>query len=351
MSFLVAAAVLCLVPQSSSSLSSAPSDPVNPGDPVEPTVRTLETETIRVRVLEQGNGPLVLMLHGFPELAHSWRHQIAALAAAGYRAVAPDMRGYGGSEAPEAVEAYDMVELAADVVALMDALGEERAVLVGHDWGAVVAWNTVLTYPERFTALIAMSVPYGGRGQRSYLTTLREAYGDKFFYMLYFQEPGVAEAELDPDPRALFERFFVSPGQAREAPTITSPLADAGGLLGRMGRATELPGWLTEADMALYVETFQRTGFRGGLNYYRNFDRTFERTPHLAGVKLDVPVLFLAGEQDLVIRGATQDQLEKTMSRVAPDLRVVLYPGVGHWVQQERAAEVNAEMLRFLGDD
>ena len=316
--------------------------------PTRPHERMIETETIRMSIRDEGDGPLVLMLHGFPELSHSWRHQVAALSAAGYRAVAPDMRGYGETEAPAAIEAYDLIELAADVVALMDALGEEQAVLVGQDWGAVVAWTTVLLYPERFTKLIALSVPYGLRGETSYLATLREAFGDNFFYVLYFQEPGVAEAEFDPDPRAVFERAFVSPGQGLEPVTITSPRAAAGGWLGRTGRATALPGWFTEADMRHYVETFEQTGFRGGLNYYRNFDRSWERTAHVADTAVEMPVLFLAGALDPSIGGASQQQLEAMMAPVTEDLEVVVYPDTGHWVQQERAAEVNAEVLRFL---
>jgi len=178
---------------------------------------TLEVGDLKMRVAEQGEGPLVLLLHGFPELGYSWRHQLGALAAAGYRAVAPDMRGYGGTDAPQAVEAYDMVELAGDVARLVDALGEERAALVGHDWGAVVAWYSVLLHPQRFTGLAALSVPYGGRAASAPLAALRERYGERFFYMLYFQEPGVAEAELDPDPRALFVPHRRAPRAPRVA--------------------------------------------------------------------------------------------------------------------------------------
>ena len=311
----------------------------------------IETDTIRMSVTDQGTGPLVVMLHGFPDLSHTWRNQVAALSAAGYRAVAPDMRGYGGTEAPEPIEAYDLVELASDVVALMDALGEEQAVLVGQDWGAVVAWTAVLLYPERFTKLVAMSVPYGLRGETSFLGSLREAYGENFFYVLYFQEPGVAEAELNPDPRAVFERTFFATGQALEPISITDPLASAGGMLGRMGRATELPQWFSEEDMRHYVETFKRTTFRGGLNYYRNFDRSWDRTAHVADTAVEMPVLFLAGDTDLSIGGASKEQLEAMMAPVTRDLKVVLYPGAGHWIQQERADEVNAELLRFLAAD
>jgi pimeloyl-ACP methyl ester carboxylesterase len=313
-------------------------------------MRTVETRTIRMSIRDEGAGPLVLMLHGFPELSHSWRHQVNALSAAGYRAVAPDMRGFGNTEAPEAVEAYDLVELAADVVALMDALGEEEAVLVGQDWGAVVAWTTVLLYPERFTKLIALSVPYGLRPEQSVLGSLHDVFGENFYYVLYFQEPGVAEAEFDPDPRAVFERAFVSPGQELEPVTITSPLASAGGWLGRTGRARELPAWFTEADMQHYVETFERTGFRGGLSYYRNFDRSWKRTAHVADTPVAIPVLFLAGAMDPSIGGATREQLKAAMAPVTENLTVVVYPETGHWVQQERAEEVNTEMLRFLAD-
>lgn len=308
----------------------------------------IETDTIRMRILEQGSGPLVLLLHGFPGLSHVWHHQLAALAAAGYHAVAPDMRGYGGTEAPAAVEAYDMFEVSADVIALMDALGEESAVLVGHDWGAFVAWSAALIYPERFRRLVAISVPFSGRGDQPPLEAMRAAAGDNFNYVVYYQEPGVAEAEFDPDPRALFERVFVSPGQELEPPTIQSPAAGAGGLLGRLGRARELPAWFSEADMRLFVETFARTGFRGGLNYYRALDRTFHRSAHLAGATVDLPVLFLGGERDLLLGGASQEDLRAVMAPVVRDLEVVLYPDAGHWVALERAADVNAAILGFL---
>lgn len=319
-----------------------------PDPPGGRTERWLDTATIRVRIDEAGSGPLVLFLHGFPELAYSWRHQLDALAAAGYHAVAPDMRGYGGTEAPEAIEAYDLVELAGDVVALMDALGEERAVLVGNDWGAMVAWTAVVLYPERFTHLIAFSVAYGLRGEKPILDQMRAAAGENFSYVLYFQEPGVAEAELDADPRAVFERFFASHDQAREPAEITDPRADAGGLLGRYGRPLERAAWLTAEDLDHYAETFGRTGFRGGLNYYRNFDRSWARTADVADSVVDVPVLFLAGEHDLVIGGASQEQLEAMMAPVTRDLTVKLIPGAGHWLQQEHPAVVNAAILEFL---
>ena len=313
-----------------------------------PAERTIETATIRMRVLEQGEGPLVLLLHGFPDLADSWESQLQALADAGFRAVAPDLRGYGGSEAPLDVEAYDLVELSSDVVALMDALGEEQATIVGHDWGAIVAWSSVLFHPERFRGLVSMGFSYGGHESMVSLANLQAAFGANFFYVLYYQEPGVAEAELDGDPRALFERVFVSPDTVLEPAPITSPRADAGGLLGRLGRPVERPGWLKADQLDRYVETFERTGFRGGLNYYRNIDRNIERARPLAGVVTEVPVLFLAGERDLVLGGATADQLRAVMTPVTRELTVQLLPDAGHWIQRARAAEVNEALLGFL---
>ena len=160
--------------------------------------RTIETNGIRMRIAEAGSGPHVLLCHGFPESWYSWRHQLRAFADAGYHAVAPDMRGYGRTDAPNEIEAYDVMDLCGDVTGVIEAFDEESAVLVGHDWGAAVAWYCALLEPERFTALITMSVPWGPKADRSPLTRLRESYGENFFYMLYFQEPGIAEAELDP---------------------------------------------------------------------------------------------------------------------------------------------------------
>ncbi|MEE9132945.1 MAG: alpha/beta hydrolase [Gemmatimonadota bacterium] len=304
---------------------------------------------IRVRIAEQGKGPLVLMIHGFPESWYSWRHQLRALAAAGYRAVAPDMRGYGGTDAPAEVEAYDILDLCGDVTGLLDALGEEKAVLVGHDWGAVVAWYCALLEPARFTALVAMSVPWGPRADGPPLPRLRRLYGENFFYMLYFQEPGVAEAELDADPRGLLSRFFTAPDTPREPPRITDPRANAGGLIGRLGAPRELPPWLSQEDLDYYVAEFTRSGFRGGLNYYRNLDRNWELTPQLEGARITVPTLFIAGERDPVIGGRDKAGLERPMRLVAPDLRgVKLIAGAGHWIQQERADEINGLLIQFL---
>jgi pimeloyl-ACP methyl ester carboxylesterase len=296
-----------------------------------------------------GKGPLVILIHGWPESWYSWRHQLPALAAAGYHAVAPDMRGYGKSDKPTAVEDYDIRHLTADIVGIIDAFGEKTAVIVGHDWGSIVAWQCMLLHPDRFTGLVALSVPYGGRGPESPIDSWKKAYGDNFFYILYFQEPGVAEKEFDADPRAILSRLYLSPDSPREAPTVTDPKRAAGGWIPRLGAPKGLPNWLTQQDLDYYVNEFKEAGFRGGINYYRNFGRNWEITPELAGVKVKQPVAFLAGQQDIVIRGATADQLTALMKGSCEDFRgVTLVPQVGHWVQQEAPAETNKVILDFL---
>jgi len=315
------------------------------------TFRFIEANDLRMRIAEAGDsGPLLLLAHGWPESWYSWRHQLTFLAEAGYRVVAPDMRGYGETDKPPRVEDYDIVQLADDMVGLLDALGEESAIMVGHDWGSIVAWNSVLLHPDRFTALIAMSVPYGGRALRSPMDGWTETFGDNFFYILYHNEPGgVAEGEYDSDPRGLISSLYLSPGSPREAPTITDPKRSAGGWIGRLGAPKSLPDWLTQEDLDYVVDQFEMAGFRGGVNYYRNFHRNWEITEHLQDVKVKVPTLFVAGERDSVIAGATQDALARSMGRAVEDLRgVILIPEIGHWVQQEAPEETNQALLDFL---
>jgi pimeloyl-ACP methyl ester carboxylesterase len=314
-----------------------------------PTMRVVQSNGIKLRIAEMGTGPLVILVHGFPESWYSWRHQLPALAQAGFHVVAPDLRGYGKSDKPAAVDAYDIQHLTADIVGIVDALGEKTAVVVGHDWGSIVAWNCLLLHPTRFRGLVPMSVPYSGRASQSPLETMKKTFGDNFYYILYFQEPGVAEAEFDKDPRAILSRLLLSPDSPREAPAITNPKRAAGGWTPRLGAARSLPPWLTQADLDYYVSEFSQSGFRGGINFYRNFHRNWETTPQLAGATIAAPVLFIAGEKDGVIRGASAEQLTASMRTVATDLRgVKLFPGAGHWVQQERPAETNAALVEFL---
>jgi len=320
--------------------------PMKPGG--ENELRFVQANGIKIRIAERGTGPLVLLLHGWPESWYSWRYQLPALAKAGYRVVAPDMRGFGGTDAPPAIEDYTIQKLCADVVGLIDALGEKQAVVIGHDWGSGVAWASVLHYPERFRAIVAMSVPLRTRTPEPPMVIARRNFGDKFFYQLYFQQPGVAEREFEGNTREFLSRIYASPSTPREPPQVTDLSASAGGLTVRLGKPKSPVPWMSEADLDYYVAEFQRAGFRGGLNYYRNIDRNWETTAHLANAKIAVPALFLAGEKDLVIAGATRDQLIAMMSGRVKDLTVELYPNTGHWVQQERAEEVNKAIATFL---
>lgn len=313
----------------------------------------VEANGIQFRLAQAGmdnTGPLVLMAHGWPESWYNWRHQMTFLADHGYRVVAPDMRGFGATDKPEAIEDYDVITLTEDMVGILDALGEEKAIMVGHDWGSIVASHTVLLNPDRFDALIAMSVPVRERPPVSPMDVWRERHGDNFYYILYHNEPGgVAEAEYDSDPRGLLSSLYLSPDADTEAPVITDPKRSAGGWIQRRGAAKSLPDWMNQEDLDYLVDQFESAGFRGGVNYYRNLHRNWEITEHLEGVQVHKPVLFIAGEQDIVIAGATQPQLEGAMSKIATDLRgVILFPGVGHWVQQEAADETNEAMLEFL---
>lgn len=313
--------------------------------------RTIETNGIQLRIAEAGEGPPVILLHGWPESWYSWRHQLPALAEAGYHVLAPDMRGYGSSDAPKPVEAYEIQELVADVTGLLDAIGAEQATIVGHDWGSILAWQVALLAPERVNGVVGMSVPYTGRGPAAPTEGWRAQYGENFFYILYFQQPGVAEAEFDADPRGILVRLYAgsieAAGGVAEAP-ITDPRMSAGGWIGRMVEPQSLPDWLSEDDLDYYVQEFTRAGFRGGINYYRNFDRNWERTSQLAGAKVEQPAMFIAGADDVVISWFG-DNLESIMRRAVPDLRnFALLPGAGHWVQQERADEVNQALIGFL---
>jgi pimeloyl-ACP methyl ester carboxylesterase len=311
------------------------------------TERVVPVNGIDLRVVEAGAGPLVILCHGFPELSHSWRRQLPALAGAGYRAVAPDMRGYGGSSRPAAVDAYDILHLTGDVLGLMDALGEERAVLVGHDWGAPVVWNLALRAPERVRGVAALSVPYLPRSQRPPTEVWKALFGDNWFYILYFQAPGVADADLGRDPATTLRRLFCAVSGEMDASslaTLTGP-DDGRGMVERLPEPERLPDWLSQADLDHYADVFSRTGFTGGLNWYRNFDRNWELTPELAGAHVEVPALFVAGAGDPVLGMAPMDAMREHV----PDLRdVVMVPGAGHWVQQEKPEVVNAALLEFL---
>jgi pimeloyl-ACP methyl ester carboxylesterase len=313
--------------------------------------RFVETNGIRMHVAEQGSGPLVVLCHGFPESWYSWRHQIAALAAAGFHAVAPDMRGYGKSDQPEAIDQYTLLHLVGDMVGLVDALGEETAVIAGHDWGAPVAWHAALLRPDRFRAVIGLSVPYRPRG-RVRPTSVMPQTDDAVFYQLHFQAPGVAEAELQQDVRGFINGTLLRlSGDAPPGSGNFSMVPRVGGMLARGWAAgpAPLPAWITDADIDFYTGEFTRTGFRGGLNWYRNIDRNWELLAPFAGARVSVPALYVASDRDLVLQFPGAAELVANLRQFVPRLSpTVMLPGCGHWTQQERPNEVNAAMLEFL---
>lgn len=311
------------------------------------TYRTVRANGIDIHLAEAGEGPLVVLCHGFPELAYSWRHQLPALAAAGYRAVAPNQRGYDGSSRPAEIEAYDIVHLTDDMLGLLDALGEREAVFVGHDWGAPVVWHLAVRAPERVRGVVGLSVPFLPRPERPPTEIFKYVFVDTWFYILYFQEPGVADADLGRDPATTMRRFMcaISGDSPLEELTALAGPRDGRGMIGRLPEPARLPGWLTQDDLAHYTEVFARTGFTGGLNWYRNFDRNWELTEAYAGARVEVPALFIGGARDPVVFASPPE----TMRDWVDDLRgVILLPDAGHWIQQERPAEVNAALLDFL---
>jgi epoxide hydrolase A/B len=316
---------------------------------VEPTFKIVETNGIRLRVALDGKGPLVVLVHGWPESWYSWRHQIPALVAAGYRVATPDVRGYGGSDKPHAVDAYALKEMCADIAGLVTALGETRAILIGHDWGAPIVWNTALFHPEKVSAVAGLSVPHTGRGPAPRIELLRRIYKDRFFYQLYFQTPGVAEAELEADVRiSLRKIYYAASGEGIKAQSRFDKPADAR-LLDGLVDPEPLPGWLTAADLDYYVQEFQRSGFRGPLNRYRTSELDFAQQSAVADQRIEQPAAFIAGSLDPVLRFVPGVDLIEMMRDRISDLRLLkLVDGAGHWVQQERPAEVNIALLEFL---
>lgn len=318
------------------------------------THRTIETNGIRMHIAEAGQGPLVVLCHGWPESWYSWRHQLVALAEAGFHAVAPDQRGYGQTDRPEAIDQYTLLHLVGDLVGLLDALGQPDAVVAGHDWGAPVAWHAALLRPDRFKAVIGLSVPYRPRGATRPTSAMPQS-AQAQFYQLYFQKPGEAEAEFERDPRRSIRQllYWGSGDPPRRAPGERAGPAGmvprGGGFLNPVEAPTPLPAWLGELDIDEFANQFRQTGFRGGLNWYRNVDRNWELLAPWAGAQITVPALYVAGDRDLVVAFQGMDQLLPALRRHIPKLReIIMLPGCGHWTQQERPAEVNSAMITFL---
>jgi pimeloyl-ACP methyl ester carboxylesterase len=293
-----------------------------------------------IHLVEEGSGPLVLLVHGFPELWYSWRHQLPVLAAAGYRAVAIDVRGYGRSARPKEVAAYSMRALVADNVHVVHALGERTATIVGHDWGSPIAANSALLEPETFSAVALLSVPYSPRGDFRPTDAFALAGGDEEFYVSYFQEPGRAEAEIEPDVRSWLTGFYTA-----SADVFTIP--PGARMSDRFPTGHALPSWLTEADLDVYAGEFERTGLTGALNRYRNVDRDWEDLEDQDGAPIEQPSLFIGGELDASTTWLA-DAIANHPKTLPGLVSQHILAGAGHWLQQERSGEVNRLLTEWL---
>ena len=314
-----------------------------------PEFQMIETNGVRLRCVVQGRGPLVVLVHGWPESWYSWRHQIAPLVAAGYLVCVPDVRGYGGSDKPRPVAAYDMESMSGDIAGLIDALGADDAVLVGHDWGAPMVYVSAIVHRSKVRAVCGMSVPYTGRPPVPASRIFEKMFAGKFFYMNYFQKEGVAEAEFEADlPRALSTIYHRASGDRPRGGVFVAKPPSASFLEGTSPPET-LPGWLSEADLAYYVSQFEQSGMRGPINRYRNFERDWKALPQLAHEKITQPSFFIAGARDPVLKMFTGADTLARMKSLTEDFRGErLIEGIGHWVQQEAPGETNDALLGFL---
>lgn len=313
---------------------------------------------VTLRVHEAGDPahPTVVLSHGFPELAHSWRHQLPALAGAGYHVIAPDQRGYGHSSAPTEVSAYGIRELTGDLLALLDRAGKDQAVFVGHDWGALITWEVARLFPERVRSVVGVSVPFvQWPGPPTQM--MRMVYADRFFYILYFQQVGPPERELGADPRhTMSQVLYGASGAAmvgREMPTELPPMEGTGFLDVMSSVAPALPftgpegPWLTDADLDVYAEEFATSGYFGPVSYYRNLDANYEVVKDLGPERLSMPSYFITGELDGV--NLMDPTGIERMQTLLPDYRGhTIVPGAGHWVQQESPAAFNDALLAHL---
>ena len=316
------------------------------------TLRSIATNGITLRAAVEGEGPLIIMVHGWPELWYSWRHQIEPIAAAGFTVCAIDVRGYGGSDKPHAVEAYDMATIMADLVGVIDGFGQEKAILIGHDWGAPIVWNTAALHPERIAAVAGLSVPYRPRASVSNIALWQKLYGDqgKFFYQLYFQQEGVVEAEVEADMRTALRKIYYS--ISGDAPSLGPTWLErpvGGGLLDGMTDPDPFPSWMTPSDLDYFVENFEASGFRGPVNRYRCQDRDFANLPEMGIAPVHQPSAFIAGSKDVVRHFVPGRDGFAAVDQLCLDLRVNrIIEGPGHWVQQEAPDQVNEALLEFL---
>jgi pimeloyl-ACP methyl ester carboxylesterase len=305
--------------------------------------RDTQIPAISLAVYEAGAGPAVVMSHGFPELAYSWRHQVATLAESGFRAIAVDQRGYGASDCPASIEAYDLEHLTSDMVGVLDELGIEQAIFAGHDWGGFVAWAMPVLYPERTRGVIGVNTPNFPFPTTKFYRTLVD--GDDKMYILWFQEPGVAESFLDQRPRTVFEKLMrrgvpreQAMAQAAKDGIYANPFLRIEAL-GTIG-----PELLSTDELDYYTRAYQRTGFRGGINWYRNIDRNAQRLPDVGTTKLDLPCLMITAEWDPALPPETAAH----MPEICSDLEMHMIEGCGHWTQQEKPEELGGLMRDWL---
>lgn len=312
---------------------------------------TLEHRTIsglRTRVASVGTGPVALFIHGWPECWYSWRQQMVALANAGYAAVAPDMPGFGETDALPNAQDYNVTRIAGFMQELVDQFSADGSVLlIGHDWGAINCWHFVQLHPERVNRLVIMSVPLRPIANVPPIEFLRGYFGDQFFYQIYFQEPGVAEAEFDANPEGILRALYCSPDTPRHPPALGKSTAEGGGWIGRLGVPKEQPAWLTDDMLEYYLSAYRHSGFAGGINYYRNFDENWRRMLPWRNSTIQCPVLFIAGAADSVIQGADASALRGMMGKRIPDLQIELLPKIGHWLQSESPEAVNNALVSF----
>ncbi|MCZ6770487.1 MAG: alpha/beta hydrolase [Proteobacteria bacterium] len=304
--------------------------------------QNIDTNGVTLRTIVEGSGPLVILLHGYPRCWYLWRHQIDPLKEAGFRVAVPDQRGYGASSCPPRIEDYNILELAADVIGLADALGEEKIYLVGHDWGCIVAWYTALLYPHRLHCVMGLSVPLLPIGPR---TVNPPGLDDRFWYIRYFQNPGVAEKEFEADIDRTMRFINGDPSERAAANQNPKPRDDS--MFGSAEPPANLWSAITPADHAYYVASFEQSGFRGPLSWYRNMSRIPTLAPWLYKAKVQVPAYFLAGTDDPVLQFSEGSY--DAQDRNFADLRgKQLIPGAGHWVQEQKPTETSAAIVEFL---
>jgi pimeloyl-ACP methyl ester carboxylesterase len=309
-----------------------------------------EAAPVTLSVHEAGSGPAVVLCHGFPELAYSWRHQLPALAGAGFRAIAPDQRGYGASDRPEAVGDYDIHHLTGDLVGLLDALGLERAVFAGHDWGGLVVWPMAVLHPERVAGVIGVNTPNLPRSPMKPTELMRLMVGgqDEKMYILWFQQPGVADAALHAHTRDVFEKLLRGGVSPAEATARSASMGFEPGDMNPFRRIAEIPAFgdriVDDSELDQFVRVFERTGFTGGINWYRNMDRNWETAPGVGATRIEVPCLMVTAEWDPVLR----PEMAAGMGALIPDLETHMIPKCGHWTQQDKPEELNRILVDWL---